>query len=187
MDFDPNSSSLPAVSPVSAVSNPKQETVQVYQYVEDATRAIHDYRPTLFSRFFPTVKDRLMSEIQQGVLQVNGKLYVDSVKAMGDCALQAFQEDLNDRLLRWAATIRTETIKVANAKLAEVSEELSRQQQRLIVQIEQDINFCKTIKSEFLRKKYEQAIIQHTDEVFEMIAKLSSHFSTFLDAKIGMA
>lgn len=186
MDTELNNS-LPAVSPVSEVSAPKQEAVQVYQYVEDATRSLREYRPSFISRLFPTVKDRLMNEIQQDVLKVNGKLYVNSVTAMGDCVLQAFKEDLNDRLLRHAATLRTITIKHADEKLAEVSEELSRQQQRLIVQIEKDIDFCKSIKSDFLRKKYEQAIIQHTEEVFDMFAKLSNHFSTFLDARIGSA
>ena len=41
------------------------------------------------------------------------------------------------------------------------------------------------IKSDVLRSKYIDAIVRHTDDMFDTFDRLSQHFKNFLDLKIG--
>lgn len=178
---------LPAASTAEVYSPATLNMIQSFRYVDDQTRAMLVKHPSLIARIFPTAKQRMINEIQNDVLKLNGQMYLDSVRTLGQFQLQALREELNDRLMRGAAIIRTETIKVAQAKLVEVSYELSKNQQCLIKQLENDLEFCKTIKSNFLRRKYEEAIVKLTEEVFDTFDRLSQHFKNFLDLKIGTA
>lgn len=182
-----NQGQLPETTQTDVTTPVTLNMIQSFRYVDDETRAMLVRHPSLIARIFPTAKQRMINEIQNNALQLNGQMYLESVRTIGQFQIQALQEELRDRLMRGAATIRTETIKVAQEKLVEVSAELSRNQQRLIKQLENDLEFCKNIKSNFLRKKYEEAIVKHTDEVFDTFDRLSSHFKNFLDLRIGSA
>lgn len=159
--------------------------IKCFKYVDDETRALISKRQSPISRLFPTAKQKMINEIKNNALQLNGEMYLNSVKALGQFQIEALKEELNDRLMRGAAIIRTETIKVAQAKLMEVSDELLRNQQALVKQLERELDFCQTIKSDVLRSKYIDAIVRHTDDMFDTFDRLSQHFKNFLDLKIG--
>ena len=161
--------------------------IESFRYVDDETRAKLVKHPSLIARIFPSVKQKMINDIQNRVLEENAEMYLDSVRILGQFQLQGLQEELNDRLMRGAAVIRTETIKLAQAKLVEVSANLSCNQQKLIIQIERDLEFCKGIKNSYLKSKYENAILRLTDEFFDTFERLSEHFKQFLDLKIGGA
>lgn len=161
--------------------------IESFRYVDDETRAMLVRKPSLIAKIFPSVRQRMVNDIQNRVLEVNADMYLESVRILGQFQLQGLKEELNDRLMRGAAVIRTETIKLAQAKLVEVSANLSSNQQKLIIQIERDLEFCKTIKNSYLRSKYEDAILRLTDEFFDTFERLSEHFKQFLDLRIGGA
>lgn len=187
MIFDDKNPHLPAAYAGDSTSLVTPEMIQGFRYVDDDARARLAKHPSWIARIFPSAKQRMINDIQNQVLSVSGEEYLKNVKILYLFQRQALQEELNDRLMRGAAAIRTETIKVAQAKLVEVSAELSKNQQILIRQLENDLEFCKTIKSGFLRSKYEEAIAKHTEEVFDTFDRLSKHFKEFLDLRIGSA
>ena len=187
MNFCDKNPELPATCAADATSLATPEMIRGFRYVDDDSRAMLVKRPSLIARIFPSAKQRMINDIQNHVLAVSGDEYLKNVKILYLFQRQALQEELNDRLMRGAAAIRTETIKVAQAKLVEVSAELSKNQQTLIRQLENDLEFCKTIKSSFLRSKYEEVIARHIEEVFDTFDRLSRHFKEFLDLRIGSA
>ena len=187
MYFGDKNPELPATSAADSTSLATPEMIRGFRYVDDNTRAMLVKRPSLIARIFPSAKQRMINDIQNAVLSLSGEEYLANVRILFQFQRQALQEDLNDRLMRGAAALRTETIKVAQTKLVEVSAELSKNQKILIRQLEDDLEFCKTIKSGFLRSKYEEAIARHVEEVFDTFERLSKHFKDFLDLRIGSA
>ena len=187
MYFGDKNPELPATSAADSTSLATPEMIQGFRYVDDNTRAMLVKRPSLIARLFPSAKQRMINDIQNAVLSLSGEEYLANVRILFQFQRQALQEDLNDRLMRGAAALRTETIKMAQTKLVEVSAELSKNQKILIRQLEDDLEFCKTIKSGFLRSKYEEAIARHVEEVFDTFERLSKHFKDFLDLRIGSA
>ena len=187
MYFGDKNPELPATSAADSTSLATPEMIRGFRYVYDNTRAMLVKRPSLIARIFPSAKQRMINDIQNAVLSLSGEEYLANVRILFQFQRQALQEDLNDRLMRGAAALRTETIKMAQTKLVEVSAELSKNQKILIRQLEDDLEFCKTIKSGFLRSKYEEAIARHVEEVFDTFERLSKHFKDFLDLRIGSA
>jgi len=187
MCFGDKNPELPATSAADSTSLATPEMIRGFRYVDDNTRAMLVKRPSLIARIFPSAKQRMINDIQNAVLSLSGEEYLANVRILFQFQRQALQEDLNDRLMRGAAALRTETIKMAQTKLVEVSAELSKNQKILIHQLEDDLEFCKTIKSGFLRSKYEEAIARHVEEVFDTFERLSKHFKDFLDLRIGSA
>ncbi|MBO7415154.1 MAG: hypothetical protein J6U22_01135 [Bacteroidaceae bacterium] len=184
MDFS-KKEQLPVASAAEVTSPETLDMIRSFRYVDDETRAMLVKRPSLIARVFPTIKQRMINEIQNNVLQLNGEMYIESVRVLGEFQIQALKEELNDRLMRGAAVIRTETIRVAQAKLIEVAEELKKNQKYLVTQLDKDFEFCKHISNAFLRRKYEEAIMNLTVEMFDTFDRLSKHFKNFLDLRIG--
>lgn len=187
MIFDDKNPHLPVAYAGDSTSLVTPAMIRGLRYVDDDARVRLEKHPSLIAQIFPSAKQRMINDIQKAVLSLSGEEYLADMRIYFLFQRQAWQEDLNDRLMRGAATLRTETIKVAQAKLVEVSAELSKNQQILIRQLENDFEFCKTIKSSFLRSKYEDAIARHIEEVFDTFDRLSKHFKEFLDLRIGSA
>ena len=175
-----NNSQLPATSSQTGVSRSSAwaNMVSSFPYLDPGARDYLCNNPSLWRQIFPTAKQRMLAQIRD-------EMSLNALEKFRQFADLAMREDLNDRLIRGAATLRAETIKEAQDKLVEVTEDMSRKQQHLITTFQKNLDFCKSISSPLLREKYQDSLIKAIDEAFDTFEKLSKHFSHFLDTRIG--
>ena len=186
MTFEKNSQ-LPVASAAYNTSITTLNMIEDLQYIDDADRALLRKNPSRFPSIFPSVKQRMIRDFHEKAFNIDTEKVLECMERYKDFQVQAFREELNDRLLRGSAATRALTIKVAEEIIVEAAENSSRCQKSLITQLENNIEFCKTIQNSYLRKKYEDAIIKFIDDSFEIFDRLSQHFRNFLDLKIGNA
>lgn len=175
-----NNSQLPVMVPTGAVtpSPALVDLIQSFPYIDKQTSALLSKDISLFRQIFPSAKQRMIIAMKEDA-------NANSLRTLFKLQDLILQEESNDRLIRCAAIIRADTLKLAQDKLVEVSEELSRNQQRLITAFQKDIDFCNNIKSSLLKKKYQEALAGLIEEAFDTFDRLSKHFNQFLDARIG--
>ena len=182
-----NNPQLPVAPAANSTSLTTLNMIDDLKYIDEADRALLRKDPSRFPAIFPSVKQRIIRDFREKAFNIDSQKVLECMNSYKDFEVQAFREELNDRLLRGSAATRALTIKVAEETIVSAAADSSRCQQALVTQLERNIEFCKTIKNPYLRKKYEDAIIKFIDESFDIFDRLSQHFRNFLDLKIGNA
>ncbi len=145
---------------------------RIERFIEAQTKALFS-KQGLLARIAPSELDRLIQEFQ-----------TKSVNDISVYILRRFRESCNDNLLRYAATLRADTVKECHAKLAEVEANFSAHLRPLITSICEDLAFCQAIPDQGIREQSENAIRENFQAILTEYRRTNNYFNEFLDTQI---
>lgn len=155
------------------VSTKTIDMVRTDKFLDEETRKLLLSKPSILSRIAPSPRDRRIQEFQTEITDIVCQFLI-----------RDFRENLNDRLLRHAATLRADTVNYCRLKQAEVEDNLSVHLRRLAASICDDITFCHTLPDKFVRDEYEKTIRENFHAMLMEYRRTNNYFNEFLDTQI---